>query len=45
VLDGTHNLKHIIIDRVQTIQLAQALAAELDVTFGDDQPDLPVPDS
>ena len=36
---GTHHLKHAIIDRAQLIQLAEALAGELDVTFGDDMND------
>ena len=40
-VSGAHHLKHIVIDRAQTIQLAEALAAELDVTFGDDLPDRP----
>lgn len=39
MLEGTQHLKHIIIDRAQMIQLAEALAAELDVAFGDDLPD------
>jgi len=38
VLTGTQHLKRVIIDRVQTMQLAESLAAELDVTFGDDLP-------
>ena len=37
-LTGAPHLKHVIIDHVQTIQLGEALAAELDVTFGDDVP-------
>jgi uncharacterized protein YjbI with pentapeptide repeats len=36
---GTQHLKHVVIDRAQTIALAAALAAELDVTFGDDLPE------
>jgi uncharacterized protein YjbI with pentapeptide repeats len=36
-LIGTGHLKHVVIDRVQLMQLAEALAAELDVTFGDDE--------
>src|ERR1700683_5257972 len=36
-LVGTGNLKHIIIDRAQLMQLAEALAGELDVTFGDER--------
>jgi uncharacterized protein YjbI with pentapeptide repeats len=36
-LSGTQHLKHVVIDRVQMIQLAaEALAAELDETFGDE---------
>jgi uncharacterized protein YjbI with pentapeptide repeats len=38
-ISGTDHLKHVVIDRAQTIQLAGALAAELEVTFGDDLPD------
>jgi uncharacterized protein YjbI with pentapeptide repeats len=33
---GAHHLKRAVIDRAQLLQLAQALAAELDVTFGGD---------
>jgi uncharacterized protein YjbI with pentapeptide repeats len=33
---GAHHLKRIVIDRAQLMQLAKALAAELEVTFGDD---------
>jgi hypothetical protein len=33
---GARHLKHVIIDRAQLMHLAGALAAELDVTFGDD---------
>jgi uncharacterized protein YjbI with pentapeptide repeats len=36
LLTGTRHLKYIIIDRFQTMQLAEALAVELDVTFGDE---------
>jgi len=32
---GIHNLKSVIVDRAQLLQLAKALAAELQVTFGD----------
>jgi uncharacterized protein YjbI with pentapeptide repeats len=32
-VNGTHHLKHVIIDRSQLMQLAEALAAELEVTF------------
>ena len=40
-ISGAHHLKNVVIDHAQTIQLAQALAAELDVTFGDDLSDRP----
>jgi uncharacterized protein YjbI with pentapeptide repeats len=33
-VSGVHRLKHAIIDRAQLMQLAEALAAELEVTFG-----------
>ena len=33
---GVHYLKKVILDRAQLMQLAEALAAELNVTFGDD---------
>jgi|SRR5271165_1678452 len=33
---GVNNLKSVIIDRGQLIHLAEAMASELDVTFGDD---------
>jgi uncharacterized protein YjbI with pentapeptide repeats len=32
---GVHNLKKVVLDRAQLMQLAEALAAELDVAFGD----------
>jgi uncharacterized protein YjbI with pentapeptide repeats len=32
---GVHHLRRAVMDRFQLMQLAQALAAELDVTFGD----------
>ena len=35
---GAHYLKRVIIDRAQLLQLAEALAAELDVSFGEDLP-------
>jgi uncharacterized protein YjbI with pentapeptide repeats len=35
-LRGLASLQQVIIDRTQTLQLAEALTAELDVTFGDD---------
>ncbi|GGZ92835.1 hypothetical protein GCM10010344_70650 [Streptomyces bluensis] len=35
-LRGLASLKQVIIDRAQTLQLAEALAAELDVTYGED---------
>ena len=36
---GAHHLKRVVIDRAQLMQLAEALAVELDVTLGDDVPD------
>lgn len=33
---GTHHLRRVVIDRHQLIQLAEALAAQLEVTFGDE---------
>jgi uncharacterized protein YjbI with pentapeptide repeats len=42
-LNSTRHLKHVIVDRAQLLQLAEALAAELDLTFGDDLPDHPDP--
>ncbi|MGW6454731.1 pentapeptide repeat-containing protein [Streptomyces sp. NPDC055078] len=38
-LRGLASLKRIVIDRAQTLQLAEALAAELDVAFGEDLDD------
>jgi len=38
-LRGLASLKQVIIDRAQTLQLAEALAAELEVTYGDDLDD------
>ena len=38
-VSGAHHLKRVVIDRAQLMQLAEALAVELDVTFGDDLPD------
>ena len=38
-VSGAQNLKRIVIDRLQLIQLAEALATELNVTFGDDRDD------
>ncbi|MFJ2744823.1 pentapeptide repeat-containing protein [Streptomyces sp. NPDC087440] len=38
-LRGLASLKQIVIDRAQTLQLAEALVAELDVTFGEDLDD------
>jgi len=35
---GAHYLKRVIIDRAQLLQLAEALAAELDVSFGEESP-------
>ncbi|MGH3287975.1 MAG: pentapeptide repeat-containing protein [Streptosporangiaceae bacterium] len=40
-LADTGHLKQVVIDRAQLLQLAEALAAELDVTFGDQEPDRP----
>jgi hypothetical protein len=40
-LIGAAHLKHVIIDRVQTMQLGEALTAELRVTFGDEVPSRP----
>jgi uncharacterized protein YjbI with pentapeptide repeats len=36
LITGAQHLRHVIIDRMQLIDLAEALAVELDVTFGDD---------
>jgi uncharacterized protein YjbI with pentapeptide repeats len=38
-MTGIHHLKHVVLDRAQLMQLAEALAAELKVTFGDDLDD------
>ncbi|ELP66107.1 hypothetical protein STRTUCAR8_01848 [Streptomyces turgidiscabies Car8] len=38
-LRGLASLKQIVIDHAQTLQLAEALAVELDVTFGEDLDD------
>ncbi|WP_435132205.1 pentapeptide repeat-containing protein [Actinacidiphila sp. bgisy144] len=38
-LRGLASLKQIVIDQAQTLQLAEALATELDVTFGEDLED------
>jgi uncharacterized protein YjbI with pentapeptide repeats len=38
---GAHHLRHAVIDHAQMVQLAGALAAELDLTFGDETPDQP----
>jgi uncharacterized protein YjbI with pentapeptide repeats len=35
---GAHYLKRVIVDRAQLLQLAEALAVELDVSFGEDLP-------
>ncbi len=35
-VNGAHHLKRVVIDHAQLMQLAQALAAELEVTFGDE---------
>ncbi len=34
---GAHHLSRVVIDRAQLIQLAEALAADLEVSFGDDR--------
>jgi uncharacterized protein YjbI with pentapeptide repeats len=36
---GTHHLKRAVIDRPQILQLAEALATDLEVSFGDERPD------
>lgn len=38
-LRGLSSLKKVVIDRAQTFQLAEALAAELDVTYGENLPE------
>ncbi|UCM88546.1 pentapeptide repeat-containing protein [Streptomyces marincola] len=38
-LRGVASLSQVIIDRAQTLQLAEAIAAELDVTYGEDLDD------
>jgi uncharacterized protein YjbI with pentapeptide repeats len=38
-VNGAHNLKRVVVDRAQLLQLAEALAAELEVSFGDDLDD------
>lgn len=38
-LTGVASLKNVIIDRAQTLQLAEALAAQLEVTYGEDLDD------
>jgi uncharacterized protein YjbI with pentapeptide repeats len=40
-LAGTAHLKHVIIEAAQTMQLGEALAAELKVTFGGEASDPP----
>jgi uncharacterized protein YjbI with pentapeptide repeats len=35
-ISGAHHLKNVVLDRVQLLQLAEALSAELGVNFGDD---------
>jgi uncharacterized protein YjbI with pentapeptide repeats len=34
---GVHHLRRVVIDRAQLLQLAEALAADLEVSFGDDR--------
>jgi hypothetical protein len=36
-LTGAANLKRVVVDRAQTMQLGEALTAELKVTFGDEE--------
>jgi uncharacterized protein YjbI with pentapeptide repeats len=36
---GVHHLKRVVIDRTQVLQLAEALAVDLEVSFGDERPD------
>ena len=36
---GTHHLKRVVLDHAQLLQLAQALATELSVTYGDSPAD------
>ena len=36
---GAHHLKRVVIDRPQVFQLAEALATDLEVSFGDELPD------
>jgi len=40
-LTGAASLKRAIIDRAQTMQLGEALAAELELTFGDEEAGAP----
>lgn len=40
-LTGAHHLRRAVIDRAQLLQLAEALAAEAELTFGDDLPGRP----
>ncbi|WP_178391170.1 hypothetical protein [Streptomyces uncialis] len=35
-LRGLSSLRQVIIDRAQTLQLAEALTAELDITYGEE---------
>jgi len=35
-ISGAHHLRRVIVDRAQLLQLAEALAADLEVSFGDD---------
>ncbi|MBS2966803.1 pentapeptide repeat-containing protein [Actinocrinis puniceicyclus] len=43
-LTGSANLKNVIIERTQTTQLGEALAAELNASFGDDMDERQDPD-
>ena len=36
-ISGAHHLHRVVIDRAQLLQLAEALAGDLDVSFGDDR--------
>jgi uncharacterized protein YjbI with pentapeptide repeats len=36
-ISGTHHLRRVVVDQAQLLQLAEALAADLEVSFGDDR--------
>jgi uncharacterized protein YjbI with pentapeptide repeats len=40
-ITGAYHLKRVVIDHIQLVQLAEALATELEVTFTNDPPDPP----